>query len=148
MYRYWSEMCSRWFIWYNYSFQRMNICLRPLSMQRSYYGRPKKVTLAKTWSNETGCVMQQNMRHCKKLRDVARTNLTQRNTWMKRDARKPATWFSENGTFRGENTLRYDSKRHCEKLRDVAKITWRCAYKCDAVHYLNKMWRNETRRVT
>ena len=98
----------------------MNICLRPLSMQRSYYGRPKTITLAKTWPNETGYVTQRNTWHCEKLRDVALTNLTQRNTWMKRDARKSAAWSSENGTFRGENTLRYDSQWHCEKLRDVA----------------------------
>ena len=89
-------------------------------MQRSYYGRPKTITLAKTWPNETGYVTQRNTWHCEKLRDVALTNLTQRNTWMKRDARKSTTWSSENGTFRGENTLRYDSQWHCEKLCDVA----------------------------
>ena len=123
----------------------MNINLRLLSMQRSYYGRPKTITLAKTWPNETGYVTQRNTWHCEKLRDVARTNLTQRNTWMKRDTRKPATWRSENCTFRGENTLRYDSKWHCEQLRDVAKITWRCAFKRDAAQYLNKTWRDATK---
>ena len=53
---------------------------------------------------------------------VARTNLTQRNTWMKRDAKKPATCRSE--TFRGENTLRCDSKWNYVTLRK-----W-----CDVVH--------------
>ena len=107
-----------------------------------------KYALAKTWPNETDYVTQRNTWHCEKFRDVAHTNVTQRNTLMKRDARKPATLRSENGTFRGEKTLRYDSKWHCEKLRDVAKITWRCAYKRDAAQYLNKTWHNETRRVT
>ena len=106
IYRYWLEMCLMYFIWYSYSFRRMNICLRPLSMQRNYYGRPKTITLARTWPNETGNVTQRNTWHCEKLRDVARTNLTQCNTLMKRDARKPAIWRCENRTFRGENTLR------------------------------------------
>ena len=69
---------------------------------------------------DRGLITQRNTWHCEKLRDVALTKLTQCNNWMKRDAKKSATWSSENGTFRGENTLRYDSQWHCEKLRDVA----------------------------
>ena len=78
--------------------------------------KAKTITLAKTWPSETGCVTQWNTWHSEKLRDAARINLTQRNTLMKLNTRKPATWRSENGTVRGENTLRYDSKWHCENI--------------------------------
>ena len=118
----------------------MNIWLRPLSMQRSYYGRPKTIALPKTWPNETGYVFSE-------IRDIAKSYAT-----FHTQTRHNATpqWNvtqgnpqhdSENGMFQAK--IRYvatesDIAKHyvtLRKLRDVVhtNMTQRNIWiKCDA----------------
>ena len=90
--------------------------------------KAKTIKLAKTWPNETGYVTQWKTWHCEKLRDVARINLTQRNTLMKLNAKKPATW-------RNAKMVRFAAKIcYVTTVSDIAKNYMTLRKLRDVVH--------------